>query len=276
VSAARRSVRLVGPATLGVLVVIAVAAPVLVPDRLVSPLRQTAPALAAPSRRFPLGTDEHGVSVLALLVRAAPTSLLVGLTAAIAAVALGAAVGILGGYLAGWPAAVLRRLVTAFLVLPQVPFAVAIGAVAGPGTMTVTIAVALTSWATVARTVQAGVEGFMVQPHLERVRALGAGHLHQLREHVAPAALPLILANASLTVANAVLAEATLAFLGIGDPHAVSWGTMLRHASAAGAATAGAWWYLLAPGLAVIAVVLACGACARAIEARHMRSGAPG
>ncbi|GID93932.1 ABC transporter permease [Amorphoplanes digitatis] len=268
-SGARRSVRLLGPVTLGVLAVIAVVAPLLVPAREVSPLRQGGPALARPSWQYPLGTDEHGVSVLALIIRATPTSLFVGLVATAAAVALGVTVGVLGGYLPGWPAAVLNRLTTAFLVLPQVPFAVALGAVLAPGTTTVIVAVALTSWATVARPLQAGVAEATVQPHLERVRALGAGHLHQLRAHVVPAVLPLILASATLTVANAILAEATLAFLGIGDPAAISWGTMLRHAATAGAVTAGAWWYLLAPGAAVIAVVLACGWCAREIEARQ-------
>jgi len=272
VSGARRSIRLAGRGRLGFLVLgafvlVAVAAPLLVPARAVSPLRQTSPALAPPAWQHPLGTDEHGVSVLALVVRATPTSLLVGLVATVVAVAIGATVGVLAGYLPGLPGAAFARLTTAFLVLPQVPFAVAMGAVLTPGTTTVIIAVALTSWATVARTVQAGVAGVVVQPHLERVRALGAGHPYQLRAHVVPAVLPLILANASLTVANAVLAEATLAFLGLGDPAVISWGTMLRHAATAGAATAGAWWYLLAPGAAVIVVVLACGACARQIEA---------
>jgi peptide/nickel transport system permease protein len=162
----------------------------------------------------------------------------------------------------------LGRLTEGFLVLPQVPFAVALGAVLGPGHGAVIMAIALTSWVMVARTVRAGVLAVEARPHLERVRALGAGHWHQLWAHVLPDVLPLVLASASLTVANAILAESTLAFLGLGDPDTVSWGGMLRRAALAGAATAGAWWYLLAPGLAIVAVALAFGACARAVEAK--------
>ncbi|MEV6304576.1 ABC transporter permease [Actinoplanes sp. NPDC051861] len=265
-SAARRRAR---PVAIAALAALTLGAPLLVPASDVDPLRQNGPAFAPPSLEHPLGTDENGVSVLAQVVHATPASLLVGLAATAAAVAIGAVAGILGGYLPRAPAAVLNRLTLGFLVLPQVPFAVAVGAVLPRGTVTLIVAVALTSWATVARTVRAGVEAVLVRPHVERVRALGAGHLHQLRAHVVPAVLPLLSAAASLTVANALLAEATLAFLGIGDPTAVSWGTMLRRAAAAGAATAGAWWCLLTPGIAMVAAVLAFGAGARAAERRH-------
>ncbi len=249
-------------------VLVAAVAPLVVPARAVNPIHATGPSLAPPSWRYPAGTDENGLSVLALAIWGARTSLLVGLAATAAAVAAGTLVGLLSGHFRGWAGALLDRLTESFLVLPQVPFAVALGAVLRPGTGAVIAVVAITSWAMVARTIRAGVLTAEARPHVDRVRALGAGHWHQLRGHVLPAVLPLVLANASLTVANAILAESTLAFLGLGDPDAVSWGWMLRRAALAGAATAGAWWYLLAPGLAIVAVVLAFGACARAVEAR--------
>jgi peptide/nickel transport system permease protein len=262
----------VAVAGVGVVFLVAAAAPLIVSPHAVSAVHATGPALVGPSWRFPLGTDENGVSVLALTVWGARLSLVVGLAATGAAVAVGTVLGVVGGHFAGWPAALCGRVTEWFLILPQVPFAIVLGAVLRPGTGAVVVAVAATSWATVARTVRAGVLAVEVSPYLDRVRALGAGHWHQIREHILPAVFPLVLANASLTVANAILAEATLAFLGLGDPAAISWGAMLRHAAVAGAVTAGAWSYLLAPGLAIVAVVLAFGVCARAVETRRARS----
>jgi peptide/nickel transport system permease protein len=239
-----------------------------VPDRLVDPVRAGGAILAPPSVRLPFGTDENGVSVLALTVRGTRHSLLVALAATVAVMAAGTLVGVAAGHFGGLPRAVLDRVTEWFLVLPQVPLAIVLAAVLPPGAATLVLAVALTSWAPVARTIQAGVRSVEALPHLDRVRALGAGHRHQLREHVLPGILPLLLANAALSVANAILTESTLSFLGAGEPGELSWGAMLRHAAAAGAVTAGAWWYLLAPGVAIVTAVLALGALARSFEAR--------
>src|SRR5262249_43489152 len=150
--------------------------------------------------------------------------------------------------------------------LPQVPFAMALASVLPPGAGPLVLAIAVTSWAGVARVVRAGVLAARTRPHLQRVAALGAGHWHRIRFHIVPATLPLVAANATLTLANAVLAEATLSFLRLGDPGQPSWGAMLRQASVSGAVSAGAWWYLLAPGLAITMVVLAFAACGHALD----------
>ena len=104
------------------------------------------------------------------------------------------------------------------------------------------------------------------RPFIERAQVLGGGHAHVLGRHVLPAVLPLVLANTTLTVGSAIIAESTLSFLGLGDPSSVSWGAMLRSAVESGAITAGAWWYLLPPGLAIVAVVLGFTLCGRALE----------
>jgi peptide/nickel transport system permease protein len=106
---------------------------------------------------------------------------------------------------------------------------------------------------------------------VERVRALGAGTGHVVRAHLLPHLLPVIAVNAALVFANAILAEATFSFLGLGVPTQVSWGGMLRSAGRSGALTAGAWWYLLAPGLAIVAVVLAAGAAAGVLRGAPAR-----
>jgi peptide/nickel transport system permease protein len=91
---------------------------------------------------------------------------------------------------------------------------------------------------------------------VERIRAIGASDLRVIGSHIMPNVLPLIIANTVLVIAGAILSEATLAFLGLGDPVHVSWGTMLHFAFENGAAGRGAWWYLIAPGLGIVIVVL--------------------
>jgi peptide/nickel transport system permease protein len=95
------------------------------------------------------------------------------------------------------------------------------------------------------------------RPFVERARALGASDSYVLRTHVLPNTLPLIFANTVIIVAVAILAEASLAFLGLGDPNSISWGTMLENAFNAGAPSAGAWWYVIPPGLCITTLVLA-------------------
>jgi len=245
---------------------IALAGPVLVPDDQVSLIKATGPLLSPPSLHFPLGTDENGLSVLALAVRGTRLSLTVGLSATLIAITIATVVGVSAGHLGGRPAAALVRVNEWFLVLPQLPFATALAAVLRPGAASIALAIAVTSWAPAARTIQAAVHSFESLPYLDPVRALGGGHWHQLRRQVIPAVSPVILANALLIGANAILAESAMSFLGLGDPGQLSWGRMLQQAAASGAVTAGAWWYLLVPGAAIMAVVLAFGAAARERE----------
>jgi peptide/nickel transport system permease protein len=254
------------PAVVVGFVLTAIAAPMLIPADQVSIIHATGPLLAPPSLRYPFGTDDNGLSVLALTLWSTRLSLVVSLSATSAAIAIGVLIGVLTGHFAGWPVTLLSRAIEWFLVLPQLPFATALAAVLRPGPASITLAIAVTSWAPAARTVQVAVRNVEAGPFLDPVRALGGGHWYQLRRHVLPAVLPLILANALLVMANAILGESTLAFLGLGDPGQLSWGAMLRQATIVGAVTAGAWWYLLAPGLAIIMVVIAFGGCSRRLE----------
>jgi len=246
---------------------VALAGPGLIPDDQVSVIRATGPLLAPPSRSFPFGTDENGLAVLALTVRGARISLFVGVSATLIAITIAVVVGVSAGHFRAWPAAVLSRLIEWFLVLPQLPFATALAAVLRPSATSTTLAIAVTSWAGAARTLQMGVHHFEALPYLDPVRALGGGHWHQLRRQVIPAVAPLIGANALLIGANAILAESAMAFLGLGDPGQLSWGRMLQQAATSGAITAGAWWYLLAPGVAIIVLVVVFAAAGRTLEA---------
>jgi peptide/nickel transport system permease protein len=205
--------------------------------------------------------------VLLLLWWGARISLFVGLTAALLTVGIGTLVGLVSAHFGGWLSAVLMRITDFFLVLPSLVLAIALGAVLTHGEVTIVVALALTSWPTSARIVRAQTLTVETRPYIERSRALGAGHWHILGKHVLPAVMPLVLANTTLNVAAAIIGESTLSFLGLGDPTQVSWGSMLSAAWANGAVTAGAWWYLLPPGIGIVVVVLAFTLCGRALEA---------
>ena len=269
--ATARATHALAPAVLVAFALAALLAPVLSPDDALSVVAARGPQLAAPSAAYPFGTDEHGRSVLALTLAGARLSLLVGAAATAGAVAAGALVGVVTGALPRPWAAPLLWVTDWFLVLPQVPVAVALAAVLRPGTVALVLAITLTSWAPVARVLRAAVLAARSQPYVERVRALGAGTGHVVRAHLLPHLLPVIAVNAALLFANALLAEATFSFLGLGVPTQVSWGGMLRSAGRSGALTAGAWWYLLAPGLAIVAVVLAAGAAAGVLRGAPAR-----
>lgn len=257
---------MVGLAVLGLFVLIAILAPLLFsPDEL-EVTKATGEVLAPPSPGFPLGTDESGRSVLALVVWGTRVSLLVGIAATGISMAIGTLVGISSGHFGGWSGGVLERLTDWFLVIPFLPLAIVLATVLGSSLLNVIIVIGVTSWPGTARLVRAQTLAVEGRAYLERARVLGGGHWHQMSRHVLPNVMPLVLANTTLTVAIAILSETTLSFLGLGDPFRVSWGSMLDNAFSAGAISAGAWWYLLPPGVCVVVVVLAFTLVGRALE----------
>jgi peptide/nickel transport system permease protein len=251
---------------LGAFVVLALAAPLLFSADQLKVTEATGDVLAGPSSGYPLGTDESGRSVLALVVWGSRVSLLVGIAATVISMAIGSLVGIASGHFRGPAGSILERLTDWFLVIPFLPLAIALATVLGSSLLNVIIVIGVTSWPGTARLVRAQTLSVEARPYLERARVLGGGHWHQMSRHVLPNVMPLVLANTTLTVAIAILSETTLSFLGLGDPFRVSWGSMLDSAFSAGAISSGAWWYLLPPGLCVVAVVLAFTLVGRALE----------
>jgi peptide/nickel transport system permease protein len=205
-----------------------------------------------------LGSDEQGLSVLAEFVWSSRISLFVGLLATVITTIAGAGAGIFTGYYGGALGEVGMRVVDVFLVLPWLPLAMVLAAAWGQSYGIIILVIAFTSWAGTARVVRAGVLSVKELPYVERARAIGSGDAHVMRKHILPNVMPLIFANAVLTVAIAVFAETTLSFLGLGDPLNFSWGTMLQHVfDAGGTQVPTATAYLLAPGIAVVLLVLA-------------------
>jgi peptide/nickel transport system permease protein len=249
-------------------VLIAVFAPVLYPEELLDPLETLEnEALAPPTTEFWLGTDELGRSVIAVLAWGARASLTVGVAASLISMVLGTLIGIGSGHFRGLFGKALERLTDWFLVIPFIPLVIVLVAVLGQrGISTLVLVLGITSWPGTARLVRAQTLSVEGRPYLERAKVLGDTDWQQMRRHVLPNVMPLIIANTTLTVAIVILSETTLTFLGLGDPNLDSWGTMLDKASNASAASQGAWWYLLPPGICVIIVVLAFTLIGRALE----------
>ncbi|SDC08361.1 ABC transporter permease [Actinokineospora iranica] len=262
----RHRTGLVGLGALVLIVALAVLAPLITDPQGLEVTKATGGRLEPPSGQFWLGTDENGRSVLLLTLWGARVSLLVGLSATLLSISIGTVVGLVAGHFGGLAAAALMRVTDFFLVLPSLVLAIALSTVLDRGVGTIVLAIGLTSWPSAARLVRAQTLTVSARPYIERSRALGGGHLHVIGRHVLPGVLPLVFVNTTLAVGTAIVAESTLSFLGLGDPTEVSWGAMLRAASGSGAVTAGAWWYLVPPGLAIAGVVLAFTLCGRALE----------
>ncbi|MGW2649461.1 ABC transporter permease [Streptomyces sp. NPDC001393] len=261
-----RRAGLVGLAALAAFVLLALTAPVTVGSDVASVTGAPGRPLQGPSGAFPLGTDRFGRDLLGLLVWGARVSLLVGLLAAVLSVAIGAVVGITAGHFKGTFATVMMRITDWFLVMPTLVLAIALATVMARSLGTVILAIGVTSWPTTARLVRAQTLAVESRPYIERAKALGGGHWHVMTRHVLPNVMPLILAQTTLMVSSSILAEATLAFLGLGDPTVVSWGGLLQDARETGAVSSGDWWYLAPPGIAVAGVSLAFTLCGRAVE----------
>ncbi|MCJ2091155.1 ABC transporter permease [Methylobacterium sp. J-072] len=249
----RNPAALTGLAFLFAVLATACLAPVLYPD---DPLGMVGRPLIWPGQdaEFPLGTDSLGRDVAAGLVHGARVSLLVGIAATVVGLALGLAVGAPAGYFGGWIDRVLVRLIEIFQAVPAFILLVVFVAIAQPSVATITIAIGLVTWPTIARLVRAEFRAIREKEFVMAARSVGYGHLRIILREILPNALPPIIVTASVMVASAILMESALAFMGLGDPNVVSWGSMIG----AGREHLRTAWYLTAlPGVVIVFTVLA-------------------
>lgn len=211
-----------------------------------------------PSAAHPLGTDRKGFDVLTLLVYGSQISLIVGLAASAVAMIVGTAVGLIAGYYGRTTDLVLGRMTDFFLVIPWLPFVLALVSVLGPSLATVVFAIAVVSWPTTARVIRSQVLTLKERLFIERARAVGAKNLYIVRKHILPNVMPLVWAEAVLTISSAIFTEAFLAFFGLTHypGSVVSWGTMVNDSYITIALLQGMWWYFLPPGILVTLMVL--------------------
>jgi len=216
----------IGLGLLAVLALVALFAPVLAPG---DPLRIAGRALTTPftDPAFPLGTDRLGRDVLAGIVHGARTSLLVGLAAACAALAIGLCVGLAAGFAGGIVDEALMRVVDAFQIVPSFLLALAFVSVIGASVPVVVLAIALGAWADPARLTRAEVLSVRERDYVASARVIGMHPVEIAFREILPNVLPPVLALAAIIVAAAILTEAALSFLGLGDPNIVTWGSMI-------------------------------------------------
>ncbi|NKX45687.1 ABC transporter permease [Roseicyclus persicicus] len=208
----------------------------------------------APSAVHPFGTDEIGRSVLSRMVWGAQASLLAGVVSVAIAVCLGVPLGVMAGYLGGWTDAAISRVTEAMLAAPFLILAIALAAFLGPSLTNAMIAIGLSAMPIFIRLARGQTMQVMTEDYVESARAVGLTHWALVTRYILPNIFPPILVQSTLTIATAIIAEASLSFLGLGQqPPAPSWGSMLNVAKNF---LEQAPWMALYPGAAIFLVVL--------------------
>jgi|GEM_PF-160292 len=234
------------------------------------PLQNPLPPSFSPSSYtgfvHPLGTDHIGQDIYSLTLYGSRASLEVGLIATFISVMLGATIGLMAGYFGRITDEVLMRTTDFFLVLPWFPLMIVMMAILGQKFVWVVIVIGLTSWPSTARIVRSQVLTIKERQFIVRAKAVGAGDMHIIQKHIMPNVLPLIFANTVLLIAIAIFSEAFLDFFGLGDTTVISWGAMLEAAYNSAAFSHGAWWWIGAPGTAIVVMVLSFSLVGYAID----------
>lgn len=245
-------------AMLGLLVLLTIClaalfAPVLYPR---DPMAMVARPLLWPGQdaAYPLGTDSLGRDLAAGIVHGARISLLVGIASTGLGLLLGIVVGATAGYFGGRVDDLLVRVTEFFQTLPQFVLLVVLIAIAGPSVTSVSVAIGLLTWPTIARLVRAEYRSLREREFVMAARCLGYGHPRIMVLEILPNALPAVIVTASVMVATAILTESALAFMGLGDPNFVSWGSMIGEGRDF---LRSAWYLATLPGLAIVFTVLA-------------------
>ncbi len=212
---------------------------------------------AKPSPTHWLGTDDAGKDVFSNLIFGSRVSLTVGFFAAFISLVIGGGVGIIAGFYGGRVENVLMRFTDILLVIPDLPLMVVLIALTKPSLLNIIIVLGILGWTSTARVVRSQTLSVKERKFVHRARAIGAGNFYIVRRHIFPMVFPLMVVNAVLVISAAIYNESVLGFFGLGDPTTLSWGQMLNFAFNRGGMSAGAWWSLVPPGLAIVWVVLA-------------------
>jgi len=245
-------------AVAGLLILLAMAAlallaPVLFPG---DPLDMVAPPLLWPGQdpQFPLGSDSLGRDVLAGIAHGARISLAVGAVAAVLSLLIGIVLGALGGYFGGWVDDLVVRITELFQTVPSFLLVIVVVAIGQPSVPVIVTAIGLASWPVIARLVRAEFRSLRESDFVLAARSQGFSPWRIIVQEMLPNALPPVIVTTSVLVATAILIESALSFLGMGDPNAVSWGSMIGQ----GRELLRTAWFLTAlPGGAIVLTVLA-------------------
>jgi len=249
-------------------VFMAIFAPFLAPY---DPYKRVDRPLKPPSDKYLLGTNDIGQDIFSELIYGTRVSLLIGFAAAFFSVTIGTLVGVVSGFLGGAVEEVLMRFTDVIMILPNIPLLILLMAIFGKQSFYIMVlAISITGWTTAARLVRSSTLSIKERAYVEAAKAIGAGDRHIITKHILPNVSPLIMATMIYEVAGAMMSEAGLAFLGLGDPSNKSWGMILHYAETSGGWYANmgypAWWWIIPPGLCIALTVASLVLIGQAME----------
>jgi peptide/nickel transport system permease protein len=255
----RDRLALTGLLILAFFVLVAVFAPVIAPHDPLEVIQQDGIWLSneKPSERFPLGTTNLGRDIFSQLVYGSRSALLVGFSAAIAVSVIGTVVGLVAGYYGRWVDTLLMRLADVAFGIPFLPFIIVLSAFMKPNIWNVVIAMSVLLWRDTSRVIRSQVLVIKEQAFVSAARVSGANDFRIIFMYIAPSILPLSFLYGSLAIGWSILTEASVSFLGFGDPNVVSWGFMLQDAFASQALSRGAFYWIVPPGICIMLTVMA-------------------
>ncbi|MCC7271993.1 MAG: ABC transporter permease [Alphaproteobacteria bacterium] len=250
---ARNRAAVLGLVLVAIVAAMALAAPILYPE---SPWEMVGRPLLRPFQNpeFPLGTDALGRDVAAGILHGASVSLTIGIVATVVSVVLGTLVGAVGGWYGGWIDDALGRLTDVFQTMPFFVFALALVAILSPSVGTIIFAIGIVTWPPVARLVRGEFLALKSRDFVQACLGIGMSDARIIATQLLPNCAAPIIVTASIKVATAILTESSLAFLGLGDPNVMSWGTMIGQARDL---LRTAWYLTAIPGVVILLTVMA-------------------
>lgn len=243
---------------------VAIFAPYITPY---DPYERVAEPFLKPSSKHLLGTNDVGQDILSELIYGTRISLIMGIASAAVALFIGTIVGLISGYFGGKVDMILMRIVDLSLVIPMLPLMILLAAFLGPSFWNIIIVIGILSWASPARVIRSQVLTIKSRGYIEAVKVLGGKSFYIIFKHILPPTMSIIISQLILMSSSAILTEASLSFLGLGDPTNKSWGTILYYAQARSAFLTEAWiWWILPPGLLITLIVISFAFVGNAME----------
>jgi len=248
-----------GLIVLSVCVLMAIFAPIIAPY---DPLQQhydqsgKLKKLVSPSRSHLLGTTLLGRDILSQVIYGTRPALVIGLFTAFGVIFIGVNIGLIAGYYGGWIDNLLMRITDIFMGLPFIPFIIVVLCLTGKSIWTIILSMVIIMWRSTARVIRSQVLTLRERSFVDAARVSGAGHLRIIYCEIAPNIMPIALVNVAFSLAWAIITEASIGFLGFGDPTVLSWGSIIHQAFASDMSYK-AWWWVIPPGAAIMVLVTA-------------------
>lgn len=203
------------------------------------------------------GTNNLGYDIFSQLIVATRSTLIIGVTSAVACLVIGVAIGLLSGYLGGVAGEAVNGFINFFLLIPMLPAAIVIAAYTSGGKMSIILTISLLCWCSTARAVRAKTMSVKNSDYVRSLKSLGYGRARILLRHTLPNVMDVALAKFMPSVASCIMVEATLSFLGMGSVTDVTWGVMIQNAFNYGGILLGKYNWIMAPGGAIMLMQLA-------------------